>query len=91
MADKHSNYRLTPQDKKLIEATFKQVKKLDGEMDAVKEDIKGAWGSLKESGINVKAAKAVYAEQKRRDRMGNDKYEEEEQARDLYRVALGYI
>ncbi len=93
MADdtnKHDNYKLTAAQKKTLEASFKQLKKYEGEIEPIKDDIKDIWGSLKDQGFNVKAARAAYKAMKARE-ADAEKYDEEEQARDLYFAAIGLI
>lgn len=90
MAEKHHNYKLTPADKKTLDAAFKQIRKYEDEIEPIRSDIKDVWASLKDGGFHVKAAKATYAAMKRREKDAA-KYEEEEQARDLYFSAAGLI
>lgn len=91
MASDHNEYKLDKEQKKTLKAAFTELDKYNDQIGEKREDMKAIWASLKDQGFNVKAAKKVYAERRRRESIGAEKYDEEQGVLDLYMTAMGLV
>lgn len=85
---KHNQYKIDRDAKELLIRKVKSIEKLADEKQAIADDIKDIYLELKSMGFDTAAIREVVAERKKR-RKASTKFEEREDWKDLYRVALG--
>ena len=85
---KHNQYKLASDAKELLVRKVKSIEKLAEEKQAISDDISDIYRELKGMGFDTSAIREVVAERKKR-RKDSTKFEEREDWKDLYRVALG--
>lgn len=88
MSDRrHNSYNLSRDAEETVRRNIRRIEKLDDEKAAINDDIKDIYSEMKSAGFDVAAFRELMAERRKRKRLGDDKFDEREDMRDLYRVA----
>lgn len=88
MVDINRN-RLGGNAKEILRSKVKRILKLDEEKKAIQDDITDIYKELKGEGFNAAAVRGVVSEIKRK-KKDRTKFDEIEEDKDLYRVALDF-
>lgn len=85
---KHNQNGVNGEAKATLVRAVKRIEKLAEEKDAIADEIGEEYKQLKVSGFDAAAVRKIVAERKER-RKNEEKFDEREDNKDLYRVALG--
>jgi uncharacterized protein (UPF0335 family) len=88
MVDINKN-KLGGNAKEILRSKVKRILKLDEEKQLIQDDISDIYKELKGEGFNAAAVRGVVAEIKKK-RKDREKFEEIEEDKDLYRIALDF-
>lgn len=68
----------------------KRIEKLDDERQEIGDEVKDIYSELKSLGFDSKAVREIVAERKKKNKLGQ-KFDELEDMKDLYRIAMGMV
>lgn len=86
----HGDNHLSNSAKEKLKQSIGRIERLDEEKQAIADDIKDLYSELKALGFDAKAVREIVSERKKKAKLGQ-KFDELEDMKDLYRIAMGMV